>query len=60
MPWEDWREGEDLNTSGWLRATSPNGDASYEGQIAWSGDLGYGIREAEIGQSDTKTPEEDQ
>jgi NADH-quinone oxidoreductase subunit I len=60
LPWEDWREGEDLMTSGWLRATSPNGDASYEGQIAWSGDLGYGIRKAEIGQSDTKTPEEEQ
>ena len=60
LPWEDWREGEDLDTSGWLRATSPNGDASYEGQIAWSGDLGYGIRKAEIGQSDTKTPEEEQ
>jgi NADH-quinone oxidoreductase subunit I len=60
LPWEDWREGEDLNTSGWLRATSPNGDASYEGQIAWSGDLGYGIRKAEIGQSGTETPEEEQ
>ena len=60
LPWEDWREGEDLNTSGWLRATSPNGDASYEGQIAWSGDLGYGIRKAEIGQSDTETLEEEQ
>jgi len=58
LPWEDWREGEDLMTSGWLRATSPNGDASYEGQIAWSGDLGYGIRKAEIGQSDTETQEE--
>ena len=60
LPWEDWREGEDLLTSGWLRATSPNGDASYEGQIAWSGDLGYGIRKAEIGQSGTETPEEEQ
>ncbi len=60
LPWEDWREGEDLKTSGWLRATSPNGDASYEGQIAWSGDLGYGIRKPEIGQSDTKTEEEAQ
>ncbi len=58
LPWEDWREGEDLLTSGWLRATSPNGDASYEGQIAWSGDLGYGIREAEIGQSDSEPQEE--
>ena len=23
MPWEDWREGEDRDTSGWMRATSP-------------------------------------
>ena len=34
MPWEDWRDGEDLNTSGWMRATSPSGDAS---SVAWSG-----------------------
>jgi NADH-quinone oxidoreductase subunit I len=23
LPWEDWREGEDLLTSGWMRATAP-------------------------------------
>ena len=54
LPWEDWREGEDLMTSGWLRATSPSGDVSREGQVAWSGDLGYGVRKPEIGQSENK------
>ena len=52
LPWEDWREGEDLNTSGWMRATSPNGDASFVGEIGWSNELGYGLRPAEPKQAD--------
>jgi NADH-quinone oxidoreductase subunit I len=32
LPWEDWREGDDLMTSGWMRATSPSGSAAYEGE----------------------------
>ena len=59
LSWEDWRDGEDLLTSGWLRATSPSGDATYEGQIAWSGDLGYGVRKSEIGQSVTESREQE-
>jgi NADH-quinone oxidoreductase subunit I len=51
LPWEDWREGDDLYTSGWMRATSPSGSAAYEGQVQWSGDLGYGVRSPEGGQS---------
>lgn len=51
MPWEDWREGEDLHTSGWMRATSPAGDADYENRVAWSGELGYGVRAPEKGQA---------
>ncbi|HEY6622489.1 MAG TPA: NADH-quinone oxidoreductase subunit NuoI [Acidimicrobiales bacterium] len=51
LPWEDWREGDDLYTSGWMRATSPSGSADYEGQVQWSGDLGYGVRAPEAGQS---------
>jgi NADH-quinone oxidoreductase subunit I len=51
LPWEDWREGEDRNTSGWMRATAPAGDASYEGEVQWSGELGYGVRAPEGGQS---------
>mgnify|MGYP000567796236 CR=1 FL=1 len=47
MPWEDWRAGEDLNTSGWMRATAPAGDATFEGVVSWSGELGYGVRSPE-------------
>jgi NADH-quinone oxidoreductase subunit I len=51
LPWEDWREGDDLFTSGWMRATSPAGNAAYEGEVQWSGELGYGTRAPEGGQS---------
>ena len=51
LPWEDWRLGDDLHTSAWMRATSPNGSASYEGRVQWSAELGYGIRAPEGGQS---------
>jgi NADH-quinone oxidoreductase subunit I len=51
LPWEDWREGEDQHTSGWMRATAPAGKAAYEGQVGWSGELGYGVREPEMGQT---------
>jgi NADH-quinone oxidoreductase subunit I len=47
LPWEDWREGEDLMTSGWVRATAPGGDADFVGQVGWSAELGYGVREPE-------------
>ncbi len=51
LPWEDWREGDDLLTSGWMRATSPSGSAEHEGVVAWRGELGYGLRAPEGGQS---------
>jgi NADH-quinone oxidoreductase subunit I len=51
LPWEDWRDGEDAFSSGWMRATAPSGDASFEGKIAWSKELGYGHRAPEGGQS---------
>ena len=51
LPWEDWREGEAAMTGGWMRATSPAGDASFEGVTQWSGELGVGVRTAEAGQS---------
>jgi NADH-quinone oxidoreductase subunit I len=51
LPWEDWREGEDVHTSEWMRATSPSGDASFEGRVSWSGELGYGVRAPEMGQT---------
>ena len=51
LPWEDWREGDDLHTSAWMRATSPSGSADFEGEVQWSGELGYGVRKAEAGQT---------
>jgi NADH-quinone oxidoreductase subunit I len=47
LPWEDWRDGEDADTSGWMRATSPSGAAAFVGVVGWSGELGYGVRAAE-------------
>ncbi len=55
LPWEDWRDGEDEMTSAWMRATSSNGDATYSGRVAWSGELGYGVRPPEVGQSGDAT-----
>jgi NADH-quinone oxidoreductase subunit I len=52
LPWEDWKPGDDRNTSGWVRATSPSGRADLEGTPLWSGELGYGVRPAQAGQSD--------
>lgn len=52
MPWEDWHEGDDELTSGWMRATSPSGDQEFEGTVHWSNELGYGTRVPEAGQSD--------
>src|SRR5215213_2642390 len=47
QPWEHWGPGEEEHTSAWMRATSPSGDAAYEGRVAWSGELGYGVRAPE-------------
>ena len=30
-----------------MRATSPSGDATFEGVVGWSGELGYGVRPPE-------------
>ena len=57
LPWEDWREGEAAMTGGWMRATSPNGDAAYEGVVQWTADLGAGLRAAEAGQSGVRDDE---
>ena len=50
QPWEDWRPGEDVNTSAWMRATSSSGAADWEGRTAWSPELGYGLRPPELRQ----------
>ena len=52
LPWEDWRDGEDELTSGWMRATSPSGDATFRGVSGWSSELGYGLRQPEPGQEE--------
>lgn len=51
LPWEDWRPGEDDDTSAWMRATAPAGSAAFENKVAWSGELGYGVRAPEEGQA---------
>jgi NADH-quinone oxidoreductase subunit I len=50
LPWEDWREGDDEHTSGWMRATAAAGNAEFVGVTAWAGELGYGVRSAEAAQ----------
>ena len=52
LPWEDWRDGDDEHTSGWMRATSPSGDATFEGEVGWSNALGHGTRAPEPAQAD--------
>jgi hypothetical protein len=34
-----------------MRATAPSGNAAYEGEVQWEGELGYGVRAPEGGQS---------
>jgi len=54
MPWEDWSDFEDVvaGSSAWVRATAPSGDADYEGRVGWSGELGFGVKRPEAGQSE--------
>ncbi len=54
LPWEDWREGDDLHTSAWLRATAPAGAAAFEGEVLWTGELGYGVRVPEPNQDESE------
>jgi len=58
LPWEDWRFTNKTNTSAWMRATSPGGDPEYEDKPLWSGELGYGVRAAEVGQADERPADE--
>jgi hypothetical protein len=46
-----------MMTSGWMRATSPSGSAAYAGEVQWSGELGYGVRTPEGGQSGRRDDE---
>ena len=38
------------SSSAWVRATAASGDADYVGVVAWSGELGFGVKPAELGQ----------
>ncbi len=46
LPWENWSGGFDPaeQSSGWMRATAPSGDAAFVDVVAWAGELGYGVR----------------
>jgi NADH-quinone oxidoreductase subunit I len=54
FPWEDWSDAATVHplTSAWVRATAAHGDPAHQGQVAWSGDLGYGIRPPEPAQEE--------
>jgi NADH-quinone oxidoreductase subunit I len=52
QPWELWDGHEDEHTSAWMRATSPSGSVAYEGRANWSGELGFGVRAPEAGQTE--------
>ena len=53
LPWEDWSDMDTVAplTSAWMRATAPSGAAAYEGKVQWAGELGFGVRAPEQGQS---------
>ncbi|HEX4901343.1 MAG TPA: NADH-quinone oxidoreductase subunit I, partial [Acidimicrobiales bacterium] len=53
LPWEDWSDIDRVAawSSAWVRATAPSGSAAYEGVVGWSGELGYGVRPPEAGQT---------
>ncbi|MFZ4583646.1 MAG: NADH-quinone oxidoreductase subunit NuoI [Acidimicrobiia bacterium] len=50
LPWEYWRGDEDDEASEWMRATSPSGNAAFEGRVNWSGELGFGVRQPDPAQ----------
>ena len=52
LPWEHWTDDDENRTSAWVRATSPNGSAEFEGVVQWSGELGYGVRDPEPAQAE--------
>ena len=45
LPWEQWarRRGRRTPAPG-CGSTSPSGAAAYEGEVEWSGELGFGVR----------------
>ena len=53
LPWEDWSDADavDAWSSQWVRATASSGSADYEGRVGWSGELGFGVKPPEKGQT---------
>ena len=53
LPWEDWSDLDAVasRSSGWVRATAPGGSVEYEGKVGWSGELGFGVKAPERGQT---------
>jgi NADH-quinone oxidoreductase subunit I len=53
LPWEDWSDLDKVAalSSAWVRATAPSGSAAYEGVVGWSGELGFGVKAPELGQT---------
>jgi NADH-quinone oxidoreductase subunit I len=53
LPWEDWSDAAAIvpMTSAWVRATAASGSAEHVGQVAWSGELGFGVKPPEAGQA---------
>lgn len=53
LPWEDWSDLDKVAawSSAWVRATASSGSARYEGVVGWSGELGFGVKPPEQGQS---------
>jgi NADH-quinone oxidoreductase subunit I len=53
LPWEDWTDLATIakNSSAWVRATAPGGSADYVGEVGWSGELGFGVKDPELGQT---------
>src|SRR5260221_14760982 len=56
MPWEHWVGDEDERSSAWVRATAPNGEDAYEGRVAWSPELGFGLRAPEGAEPGDEAP----
>jgi NADH-quinone oxidoreductase subunit I len=50
LPWEDWSDiGEVVDaSSAWVRATAASGSAEHVGKVAWSGELGFGVKPPEL------------
>src|SRR5690606_18986637 len=53
LPWEDWSDADAILplSSARVRSTAPESNAEPVIQVAWSGELGFGVRPPEAGQA---------